>query len=136
MSRCIAPNQPGTIARPRSRRRLLAALAAGLPFAVIGKRFAVLAQDDAAGATPCPDTTPDVAIAVAEAYFDAFNTGDADEIRRTQVRERGQLYLTGIVAGLLDYVPVINLVTPAYAGLAFIHYGLEALRRERHAAKR
>ncbi len=68
--------------------------------------------------------------------YDALSLhGDADEIRRTLVRERGQFYLTGIVAGLLVYVPVINLVTPAYAGLAFIHYGLEALRRERHAAK-
>ena len=46
-------------------------------------------------------------------------------------RERGGLYLAGIVAGLLAFIPVINLVAPAYAGLAFIHYCLETLRRER-----
>ena len=67
--------------------------------------------------------------------YDALSQhGDADEIRKTIARERGQLYLTGIVAGLLVYIPVINLVIPAYAGLAFIHFGLEALRRSRHAA--
>lgn len=67
--------------------------------------------------------------------YDALSLhGDAEEIRRTIARERGQLYLTGIIAGLLVYIPVINLVVPAYAGLAFIHYGLESLRRARHAA--
>ena len=34
-------------------------------------------------------------------------------------------------AALLAYVPVINLVAPAYAGLAFVHYMLETLRRHR-----
>jgi steroid delta-isomerase-like uncharacterized protein len=80
MSRCIARNRPGTAVRPHSRRTFLSAIAAGLPLAVIGKPAAALAQDDAAGATPCPDPTPDEAIAVAEAYFDAFNTGDADAL--------------------------------------------------------
>ncbi|MBK6629636.1 MAG: EI24 domain-containing protein [Betaproteobacteria bacterium] len=69
--------------------------------------------------------------------YDALSAhGDAEEIRTTIARERGQLYLTGIFAGLLVYIPVINLVTPAYAGLTFIHYGLETLRRSRHAEKK
>ncbi len=64
--------------------------------------------------------------------YDALSLhGDADEIHATIVRERGQLYLLGIVAGLLVYVPILNLVAPAYAGLAFIHYGLGTLRRAR-----
>jgi steroid delta-isomerase-like uncharacterized protein len=30
--------------------------------------------------TPCPETTSDEAVAIAEAYFDAFNAGDADAL--------------------------------------------------------
>lgn len=79
MSRCTARNRTGVFAQPRSRRILLGAIAAGLPLAVVGARAAALAQDEAA-ATPCPEPTPDEAIAVAEAYFAAFNTGDADAL--------------------------------------------------------
>jgi len=43
------------------------------------------------------------------------------------------LWLVGIISGLLAYVPVVNLVVPAYAGLAFAHYCLSALRRMRRA---
>jgi CysZ protein len=59
---------------------------------------------------------------------------DPRELRAVIAGERGQLYLVGIVAGLLAYVPLVNLVAPAYAGLAFIHYCLAALRRERGKA--
>ncbi len=66
--------------------------------------------------------------------YDALSLhGDAAEIGATIARERAQLYLVGIVAGLLVFVPVLNLVAPAYAGLAFVHYCLEALRRARRA---
>lgn len=64
-------------------------------------------------------------------YDSLAEHADARELRTVIERERGQLYLVGIVAGLLAYVPVVNLVAPAYAGLAFVHYCLEALRRER-----
>jgi hypothetical protein len=57
----------------------------------------------------------------------------ADELADVLARERGGLYLAGIVAGLLAFVPLLNLIAPAYAGLAFIHYCLEALRRARKA---
>lgn len=64
--------------------------------------------------------------------YDALSAhADAGEIDTLIPRERGNLYLAGIVAGLLAYIPLINLVAPAYAGLAFIHYCLEALRRAR-----
>lgn len=64
--------------------------------------------------------------------YDALSAhADADEIDAVLARERGGLYLAGIVAGLLAFIPVINLVAPAYAALAFIHYCLETLRRER-----
>src|SRR5215212_6378467 len=66
-----------SMSRPRSRRKVLRAIAAGLPLAAVGYQFPVRAQDDAASATPCAPTTPEEAIALAEAYFDAFNAGDA-----------------------------------------------------------
>lgn len=58
---------------------------------------------------------------------------DADELRQVLERERGGLYLSGLLAALLVFVPLANLVVPAYAALAFIHYGLEALRRARRS---
>jgi uncharacterized protein involved in cysteine biosynthesis len=67
--------------------------------------------------------------------YDALSVhADAGEIDGVIARERGNLYLAGIVAGLLAFVPLINLIAPAYAGLAFIHYCLEALRRARAAS--
>lgn len=64
--------------------------------------------------------------------YDALSAhAGADELDAVLARERGGLYLAGIVAGLLAFVPVLNLIAPAYAGLAFIHYCLEALRRAR-----
>ena len=66
--------------------------------------------------------------------YDALSAhAGADELDGVLARERGSLYLAGVVAGLLAFVPVLNLIAPAYAGLAFIHYGLEALRRARKA---
>ena len=67
--------------------------------------------------------------------YDALSAhAGADELDAVLARERGGLYLAGIVAGLLAFVPVVNLVAPAYAGLAFIHYCLGALRRGRESA--
>lgn len=69
-----------TLAWTRSRRTFLGAILAGMPLAVVGHSRTMRAQDEASEATPCPATTPDEAIAVAEAYFDAFNSGDADAL--------------------------------------------------------
>lgn len=66
-----------SVSRPRSRRTLLTAVAAGVPLAIVGNYLPALAQESAATATPCSSTTPDDAIALAKAYFDAFNAGDA-----------------------------------------------------------
>ena len=67
--------------------------------------------------------------------YDALSAhAGADELEAVLARERGNLWLAGIVAGLLAFVPLLNLVAPAYAGLAFIHYCLEALRRARRTA--
>ena len=56
---------------------------------------------------------------------------DAEELHRLRRDWRPQMLLLGGGSALLAYVPVINLVAPAYAGLAFVHYMLETLRRHR-----
>ncbi|MES2365092.1 MAG: EI24 domain-containing protein [Pseudomonadota bacterium] len=42
-----------------------------------------------------------------------------------------QLYLLGLLLALLHYIPVINLLSPVYTGLVYIHYGLGQLKRLR-----
>jgi uncharacterized protein involved in cysteine biosynthesis len=66
-------------------------------------------------------------------YDALMQHADAGEMNRLFRQERGGLWLVGIISGLLAYVPVVNLVVPAYAGLAFAHYCLSALRRMRRA---
>lgn len=56
---------------------------------------------------------------------------DKGELRRLREDWRPQMLLLGGGTALLAYVPVINLVAPAFAGLAFVHYMLETLRRHR-----
>lgn len=64
-------------------------------------------------------------------YDALMQHADGAEMREVVKRERGGLWLVGIVSGMLAYVPLINLVVPAYSGLAFVHYCLGALRRRR-----
>lgn len=72
---------------PRSSRRAVlraAGMSAGILVAGFGRGHPVFARQatpaDAAGGTPCPVTTSEESRAVALAYFDAFNTGDADAL--------------------------------------------------------
>ncbi|MEC5399981.1 EI24 domain-containing protein [Uliginosibacterium sp. H1] len=58
---------------------------------------------------------------------------DRNEMKAVPRRHRGSLYLLGIGAGVLAFVPVLNLFVPAFTGLAFVHYLLEALRIDRGA---
>jgi len=57
---------------------------------------------------------------------------DRDEFVRLRRELRPKMLLLGGGTSLLAYVPVANVVAPAFSGLAFIHFLLEALRRERH----
>lgn len=41
------------------------------------------------------------------------------------------LYGLGLILALLHYVPVINLISPIYTGLAYIHFGLAKLQQLR-----
>ena len=68
------------MSRYRNRRTFLTAMAAGLPLVLSSHHFPALAHDSAATATPRAPATSDEVIALAEAYFDAFNTGDAEAL--------------------------------------------------------
>lgn len=57
--------------------------------------------------------------------------GEWQDIRR---RHKTPLFMLGLTMALLAHVPVLGLLVPALAALAFVHYGLEALRRERGGA--
>jgi len=64
-------------------------------------------------------------------YDALMQHADANEMREVISQQRGGLWMVGIVSGLLAYVPVVNLLVPAYSGLTFVHYCLSALRRRR-----
>lgn len=57
---------------------------------------------------------------------------DPEELERLRRDWRPQMLLLGGGSALLAYVPVLNLIAPAYAGLTFVHYLLERLRQDRH----
>jgi len=46
-------------------------------------------------------------------------------------QHKAPLFMLGLVMALLAHVPLLGLLVPALAALAFVHYGLEALRRSR-----
>ncbi|MDQ3695364.1 MAG: ester cyclase [Chloroflexota bacterium] len=69
------------LSRDASRRKITKATAGSLLAAVTLGRLPV-GLTQAQQATPCPAPTPDELRAIAEAYFDAFNTGDADALAR------------------------------------------------------
>jgi uncharacterized protein involved in cysteine biosynthesis len=58
---------------------------------------------------------------------------DTAEYRAIRRQRRGDLFGLGLVAALLQLVPIINLVSPVYSGLSFIHYGLSELQLRRVA---
>ncbi len=54
-----------------------------------------------------------------------------EEIGEIVERSSQKLYLLGGIAGLLQLVPVINLLSPVYVGLSFTHFCLAELRELR-----
>lgn len=56
---------------------------------------------------------------------------DRDELGRLPVRLKQPMFVLGGGCALLAHVPFVNIVAPAFSGLAFVHFMLEALRRER-----
>ena len=57
--------------------------------------------------------------------------GAAGEIATLITRNRGELFLLGVVLALIGHLPLIGLAMPVYGGLVFIHYGLARLAESR-----
>lgn len=55
----------------------------------------------------------------------------ADEMAVLFKQERGGWWGLGMLTGLLQFVPLLNLLAPVVAALAFIHFGLARLARLR-----
>lgn len=67
--------------------------------------------------------------------YDALSMHASDpEWKDLRRRERGSLFWLGLGMALLAHLPLIGLLVPGLAALAYIHYCLEALRRQRGGA--
>jgi len=60
----------------------------------------------------------------------------ADEMAALFKSERNGWWGLGLLTGLLQFVPLLNLLGPVFAALAFIHYGLARLQQQRSASVR
>lgn len=56
-----------------------------------------------------------------------------EELAALRKRLRYPLLGLGAIPALLSYLPFIGLLAPSFAALAFVHFGLEALRQQRAA---
>jgi hypothetical protein len=54
-----------------------------------------------------------------------------EEMAQVIERASGKLYLLGALAGLLQFVPLLNFIAPVYVALAFIHLCLDELQQLR-----
>jgi hypothetical protein len=57
-----------------------------------------------------------------------------DEWRAIRHQQKSPLFMLGLTMALLAHLPVIGLLVPALAALAFVHFSLESLRRSRGGA--
>jgi len=55
----------------------------------------------------------------------------ADEMTALFKSERGGWWGLGLLTGLVQFVPLLNLLGPVFAALAFIHYGLARVQQQR-----
>jgi len=63
----------------------------------------------------------------------SLHATEAEWRRLYQENKRG-LFMLGLVMALLAHVPVLGLFVPTLAALAFVHFGLDVLRRSRGGA--
>jgi uncharacterized protein involved in cysteine biosynthesis len=64
--------------------------------------------------------------------YDALMThADRDELARLRKTLRFRLFWLGSGTALLIYIPILNIAASAFSSLAYVHYLLEVLRRER-----
>ncbi|MDP3439335.1 MAG: EI24 domain-containing protein [Azonexus sp.] len=67
--------------------------------------------------------------------YDALSMHATDvEWQSLRGQHKGPMFMLGLSMALLAHIPVIGLLVPALAALAFVHYGLETLRRSRGGA--
>ena len=67
--------------------------------------------------------------------YDALSLhATAEEWREIRSRHKRPLFMLGLTMALFAHVPLLGLLVPALAALAFIHYTLEVLRRARGGA--
>ena len=67
--------------------------------------------------------------------YDALSMHASDaEWNGLREQQKTPLFMLGLTMALLAHVPILGLLVPALAALAFVHYGLEALRRSRGGA--
>lgn len=64
-------------------------------------------------------------------YDASSEHASAEEMQRIFTERFGGLFTLGLVTGALYFVPVVNLVAPVFAALAYIHYCLGELQRLR-----
>lgn len=57
----------------------------------------------------------------------------AQEMASLFRNERGGWWGLGLLTGLVQFVPLLNVLGPVFAALAFIHYGLARLQEQRRA---
>ncbi|MGE5470192.1 MAG: EI24 domain-containing protein [Bacteroidota bacterium] len=67
--------------------------------------------------------------------YDALSLhATAEEWQSIRRQHKSPLFMLGLSMALLAHLPLVGLLVPTLAALAFVHYGLEALRRSRGGA--
>lgn len=64
--------------------------------------------------------------------YDALSEhANKQEIKTICAENRYSLWSLGLLTGFIQFVPILNFVAPIFTALAFIHFGLEHLKRLR-----
>ena len=67
--------------------------------------------------------------------YDALSEhASREEMQALFAQYRGSLWTLGLITGLLQFIPLLNLFAPVWAALAFIHFGLSRLEFMRQRA--
>ncbi len=68
--------------------------------------------------------------------YDALSEhADSGEMSRIFEARFGGLFVLGLVTGALYFVPLVNMVAPTFAALAYVHFCLAELQRLRQGAR-
>ena len=66
-------------------------------------------------------------------YDSLADHASSEEMRQVFERASGKLFLLGALAGLVQFVPLLNFFAPIFVALAFIHLCMEELHRLRES---